>query len=136
MSPEKALAHMLDCKLSKNTYQHARNTFINMKNEGYPPYLKVVDAKKACYPENIEVKGYRAQVPLQSLCNHTAERLCKYLDEVIDQLNGDELANLKHYFKYGSDGSSNQSNYKQKFTKENGDSVDDSTIYISSLVQL
>ena len=136
MSPEKAIAHILDCKLSRNTYQQARNTFVNMNNEGYPPYNKVLEAKKACYPENFTVEGYRAQVPLQSLCNHTAERLCKYLDKVIDQLNFEECTNLMLHFKYGSDGSSSQSNYKQQFINENGHSIDDSSVYVSSMVPL
>ena len=71
---------------------------MEINNLGYPPYYKVLKAKKPCYPENIYVKGYQAEVPLQSLCNHTAERLCRYLEIVIDQLNCDERANLKLYF--------------------------------------
>ena len=43
---------------------------------------------------------------------------------------------LKLYFKYGFDGSSSQNSYKQKFTEENGDSIDNSNIYVSSLVPL
>lgn len=136
LTPEQALAHMLDCQLSKNKYQIARNTFVKLKNPGYPAYNQVSKAKTACYPENITVKGYKAHVSLQSLCNHTAERLFKYLDTLINRLTTDELRNLRLYFKYGSDGSSSQSNYKQNFVTENGDSVDDSSLYVSSLAPL
>ena len=72
----------------------------------------VFDAKKDCYPENITVNGHICQVSLQSLCDHTVERICKYLNEVFDQLDCHEYENLKLYFKYGSDGSSSQSIYK------------------------
>ena len=136
MTPEKALAHLLDCQLSRHRYQIARNTFINMNNPGYPPYKKVLEVKKACYPKNMCLKGHSARVPLQHLCDHTIERLCLYLKEVIDQLSSHELSRLKFFCKYGSDGSSSQSNYKQKFTDDNGLSIDDSSLYISSMVPL
>ena len=55
MTPEQALAHMLDCQLSKNKYQIARNTFVKLKNPGYSPYNQVSKVKKDCYPENIIV---------------------------------------------------------------------------------
>ena len=136
MSPEQALAHMLDCRLSKNSYQLARNTFVEMKNPGYPPYNIVVEAIKLCYPENISVMGHVAKVLFQSLCNHTAERLCKYLVEVIDSLSCVEHGKFILYFKYGSDGSSSQSNYKQKFIDEDGNPIDDSSVYVTSFVPL
>ena len=136
LTPEQAVAYILDCKLSKNDYQLSRNNFVEIDNEGFPPYYKVLEAKKACYPENISIKGHQAKVLLQSLCNHTAEQLCKYLDVVINQLSRNEYENLKLYFKYGSDGSSSQSNYKQQFIGDNGDSIDDSSVYVSSLVPI
>ena len=136
MTLEQAVAHILDCKLTRNAYQIARNTFIKMKNLGYPPFYRVLEAKKACYPNNLSIKGHCAEVPLQSLCNHTVERLCKYLDLILSQLSDVELTQLRLYFKYGSDGSSSQSNYKQKFVDENNHLIDDSSIYVSSLVPL
>ena len=42
----------------------------------YPPYYKVLEEKELCIPaRGIQVKDYSAEVGLQKLLDHTAQRL-------------------------------------------------------------
>ena len=38
-----ALAYLFDCEWSRQIYQSARNRFVRMNNNGYPPYNKVLE---------------------------------------------------------------------------------------------
>ena len=134
LSPDQALAIILDCRLTRQYYQILRNNSIKLNNHGCPPYEKVLKAKKMCYPENINAQGHSAEILLQSISNHTVERLCLLLKEVIQQLSSEELSKL--YFKYGFNGSSGQSHYKQKFSDDNGLSIEDFSVYVSSIVPI
>lgn len=72
-----------------------------------------------------------AEVFLQDLLNHTASRLCKYLEDVFETCTQEELLNMELITKWGCDGSQ-QNRSQQKFQEE--DSGDDSNIFLSSMV--
>lgn len=96
----------------------------------FPPYYKVLEAKKQCYPVNIGVNEYSATVPLQSLLDHTAERLLLGKSEgEIRELN----ENLLLVSKWGCDGSSGHSEYKQIFSEKE---KTDANMFLTSLVPL
>lgn len=73
-----------------------------------------------------------AEVNLQDLLDHTSLRLCKYLEEVIENLTEEEKHNLELLSKWGCDGSQ-QSQFKQKFQS---DERSEANIFQSSLVPL
>lgn len=100
----------------------------------FPCYTLIREAKKLCYPkpEAVRVTETCVEVVLQDLLDHTAERLCLYLEEVLQNCTTEELENLELISKWGCDGS-HQIAYQQKFLDS---SHDDSNIFQSSSVPL
>ena len=67
LSSEKALALFLDADLSKATYQLVFNNGLELNSTIYPTYHALKSAKDRCYPDDIQVSVYSAEVPLQPL---------------------------------------------------------------------
>lgn len=124
-SADEALALMVDLKLTTHQYELLHNQAKKKNADIYPPYSHVFEAKKRCYPPNIDLTDYGANISLQSLLDHTSQRLIQSCDK--------ELAepNLKVTYKWGLDGASGQSKYKQTFRNDNGSSSDESVFMIS-----
>lgn len=128
-TPQKALGLLLSLKLSKWQYITLRETAIR---EGirnlYPSYYQVQKEKKECYPpeNSITVTDSSAKITLQSLLDITAKRVLKSLP---DNIKGKEMILVS---KWGCDGASSQSRYKQKLDSAD----DDSSIFMTSLVPL
>lgn len=133
MSPDEALVDMVNLKLTKQQYIDLRLSLREKNFNAYPAYDRVLEAKKLCYPPDIIVTETCAEVKLQSLLDHTCERIIKIQDEVVSVLDPKITSNLRCIFKWGCDGSSGQSEYKQKFSNENSS---DSHIFLTSLVPL
>lgn len=59
----------------------------DLLNEGfsiYPPFYKVLEYKQQCYPnEDIRVTETEASVSLQSLLEHTFNRIVQNIDESV-----------------------------------------------------
>lgn len=129
-SPSKALSMLVDADLTKHQYETIRSFNKNI----YPCYSLVKKAKLDCYPkdDSIFVSETLAEVKLQALLDHTALRLCQYLEEVLDSLTLSEQHELELISKWGCDGSQ-QSQFKQKFS---GVGESDANIFQSSLVPL
>lgn len=116
-TPDEALAYFVSNKFTvqqyKNTQQEAKERGCNL----YLSYSQLLKAKQNCYPpvENITVTDISAEVNLQALLDHTATRICSnVLKEVF--LRPDLLdLNYKLIYKWGCDGSSGHSLYKQTF---------------------
>lgn len=70
---------------------------------------------------------------MQALLNHTVERILFLQRDVLDTLSVENVKNMHLIFKWGCDGSSGQSIYKQKFTE---DGKSDENVFFSSLVPL
>ena len=92
----------------------------------------MVEEKKTCYPDSFTVTESLAEVDLQSLLNHTAERLVLYLEEVIKTLTESGRKHMKLSTKWGCDGSQ-QTQFNQKF-EDNSNS--DASIFQCSMVPL
>lgn len=75
-----------------------------------------------------------ATVGLQALLNHTAERILKVQSDVITSLPENKVDNLELICKWGCDGTSGQSTYKQNFSGDGNKS--DANIFFISLVPL
>ena len=74
-----------------------------------------------------------AKVSLQSLLDHTAQRICQSSEDVLLALPEDARSNLKLLSEMGCDGSGNQSSCKQ--TRVQGKS-DDSALLMTCVVPL
>lgn len=134
LTPDEALSLLVEVDLSRNRYQSLRNCFLSKKDKILPPYKKLSQAKKQCYPsEKIVVTETSAEVSLQALLDHTVCRILQHQNDVIDRLSEDQLKNLILLCKWGCDGSSGHSRYKQKISEEN---VSDESILFLALVPL
>lgn len=129
LSADDALAVLIDAKLSREQYDIIRKS----APEKFPAYKTVQAAKKLCYPKDITVTETSASVKLQALLDHTTERLCLTLESVIEHLQTEELNHLCLLSKWGFDGSSGHSSYKQAFYDLE---ASDSAVFITCLVPL
>lgn len=130
-SPEKALGLLLSLKLSKWQYITLREATIRQGSKDiYPSYYKVQKAKLQCYPskECISVTDSSAEIVLQSLLDLTVARIFESLPNS-SVIQGKKLTLIS---KWGFDGASNQSRFKQKMDSDQ----DDSSIFMTSLVPL
>lgn len=129
MSGEDALALLVDALLSRHQYNLIRQS----NSDRFPSYKILQTEKKKCYPSNIKVNETMVEVPLQDLLNHTLERLIIVQENVLSLLSSEELRKLQLVTKWGFDGSSGHSSYKQAF---HGSDASDSAVFITSLVPL
>lgn len=118
LTPEEALCVLLDAQLS--VYQY--NVIRQAATSRFPSYKKVLEVKKLCYPnENaISASEKHVQVALQDLLDHTCTRLALVCKEVFLSLENDTITDLKLHIKWGIDGTSGFTEYKQKFQDASG----------------
>nr|XP_047125293.1 uncharacterized protein LOC124807453 isoform X2 [Hydra vulgaris] len=103
MSSDEALALILDCNLTKASYQLMKNKADEKECNLYPAYNNVRMAKDRCYPKNICVTDYTASAPLQDLLDHTTTRLLETQTGVV---NANDYNRVTLIYKAGFDGSS------------------------------
>lgn len=133
LTDTEAVSLLIELDLTKHQYQTIQGLSKKRNADIYPPYNRMLQAKKECYPDSssIEINENSASIKLQALLDHTSKRILQSLsDEEILKL----PSNLTLLSKYGCDGASGQSRYKQSF-KVDGD-ADDSKVFMSSLVPL
>ncbi|XP_018338944.1 PREDICTED: uncharacterized protein LOC108756365 [Trachymyrmex septentrionalis] len=137
LTPEEALSVFIEANFSKRQYLVVRSGCTMVNSKAYPSYVIVAEAKKMCYPdkESITITETCGSISLQSLLNHTVKRILNLRTNDILNLKDDVLLNLNLICKWGCDGTSGQSVYKQKFSS-NDDAVTDSSIFFTSLVPL
>lgn len=130
-TPEEALAMFISNDLTVQTYKNIQQ---ESKERGfclYPCYEKLLQVKVQCYPsvESFTLTDTYAEVKLQSLLDHTATRICRdILGEVFSRQNVEEDG-CTMICKWGCDGSSGHSLYKQSF--KNHDDTDEYMFVIS-----
>lgn len=131
LSAEEALTVLVDAKLTRSQYNIIRKA----TPEKFPSYTIVQQAKQKCYPkrDQMKISETSAQVSLQGLLDHTIERLAELTKSDFDSLNNEELLQITLYTKWGFDGSSGHSSYKQAF---HGNDASDSAVFITSIVPL
>ncbi|XP_054743575.1 uncharacterized protein LOC129248151 [Anastrepha obliqua] len=128
---DKALAIFIQTEMSKYQYQVLRQ---GLKKEGHdilPPYSKILDAKKRCYPESMTITDTSASIDLQELIDHTAKRLLHSMTE--DEIAEIDDESLIMYSKWGCDGASGQCEYSQKLGDKE---LCDSNLFMTSIVPL
>ncbi|XP_028966364.1 uncharacterized protein LOC114828005, partial [Galendromus occidentalis] len=131
VNPLKALQLLLDLNIAKELYIDLR---LELRRElgfdAFPAYNKVLTEKKQCYPTNIEATEKHASVPLKDLLEHSVKRLLSSLPEPEFNLLEEHLTFLS---KWGCDGSSGHSEYKQASLC---DSLSDGNLFIVSVTSL
>lgn len=135
LSEDESLALIEDAKLSKWQYDTIRKRTKEKNADLFINYKHLAEAKKKCYPSpsSITITEKGAKVNLQELLNHTCSRLLQ-IPSILSQLpNTDDDICLKMISKWGCDGASDQSQYKQKFSDG---TVADSSIFMISMVPL
>lgn len=129
LTNEEALSLFLEGNFTTHQYQLVREA--NKKR--FPSYKKIQEAKKLCYPNDLDITESCAEVKLQSLLDHSVGRLMQFQNEVLETLTVEERAKLTLISKWGCDGSSGHASYKQRF--ENSECSDES-IFLTSVVPL
>lgn len=137
LMPDEALAIFVEGNFSKKQYETIRSGCKSANSKVYPPYYVIQKAKEECYPpkNSIKVTETCGAVKLQDLLNHTAERILITQSDVLLKLDTDNLKHMKLICKWGCDGTSGQSTFKQKFFDDDGTKTDEN-IFFTSLVPL
>ncbi|KAE8740865.1 hypothetical protein FOCC_FOCC013611 [Frankliniella occidentalis] len=134
-TPEQALSLLVEMGCSKNDYQTLRNTAVGNSSLLIPPYSTVAAAKLKCYPKNMVFSNQVAEVPLQSLLDHTASRLMEVIEpNVLESL--EEGTDIVLFLKYGMDGMGSQSIFKQDSSVGTLEVGEDGQMFLCSLVPL
>lgn len=133
-TPEEALSLFLDLGLSKDKYNFLRNELKKRNHDALPSYNKIVAAKKECLPEMLQTTDTSASVPLQNLLDSTANRILKIKSQ--DEIEALDDTTLVLLSKWGCDGSSGQSEYKQQISGNNDENITDANLFVMSLVPL
>lgn len=86
-SRDEALALYVDCRLTKQSYIHLRKSAREAGHFLYPSYIELQKAKNECSPlsEFISVCETKAEIDLQALLDHTAQRLSIVQESVLKQ---------------------------------------------------
>lgn len=126
MTTDEALALIISASLSVYQYKLLRKQAIKLNHDIYPSYNTVLASKNNAYPEDILITEERCEVKLQALLNHTAERLFQSVS--IESKTGNYIL----YCKWGFDGSSGFSQYKQTTLGHS----DDSSLFVTSMVPI
>ena len=131
---DEALAYIIDTKLSKNQYMKTRIGAKKRRANIYPAYSHILDAKKMCYPEDISITEYKAEVPLQKLLNHTIKRILIVQEPVLANV-ASEPKSLVLESKWGFDSATGQHLYQQP-TTQNEEGTDENSLLVTNLVPL
>ncbi|KAE9522419.1 hypothetical protein AGLY_017178 [Aphis glycines] len=99
----------------------------------FSAYDHVLNAKKECYPKNIRITETSCQVPLQDLLDHTIIRILKIPNIKMPE---NIVDNIELLCKWGCDGSSDHSQYKQTFNESSSLTTTDYDVFMFSVVPL
>lgn len=137
-TPEEALALYVDGRFTKNSYILMQSGAKNRNANIYPSYGSLKEAKKRCYPneEAVSVTDISAEIRLQNLIDHTLLRLLEFQKEVVERTVATHpMEDFTMIYKWGCDGSAQQSTYRQPFS-ERGNEQTDEYFYAVCIVPL
>jgi len=141
-TPEEGLAFLLNNSLTKYVYTNMR---LETKKSGadiWPPYNKVREVKSQCRPpkEDIFITEKKAEVSLQSLLNHTINRIVQLQKDVIIHnmmVTGVKETEAVLMCSWGFDGSSGHSAYKQSYKSvTDNTNPKDQNLFVTTLIPL
>ena len=129
---EEGLALFMDLGLSKEKYAILKRSLKSHNVNILLGYKKITAAKKEAVPNNFNATDVSAEVKLKDLMDHTAKRLIKSLPEAQAELLPHKRTLIN---KWGCDGSSGQSSYKQTIAT-NDTTITDANMFMASVVPL
>ena len=132
LSPDEALALFLDAKLTKHQYSIIRNTLILKKKNVFPEYRHIYKAKTNYCP-SFDVTETSASTKLQFVLDHSVSRILK-IESVKKLILETNKTDLELITKYGCDGTSGFSQYKQIFSESKN--IEGSSVFIMCMVPL
>ena len=127
-TPEEALSLLISNDFTKRQYIAMYSGAESRNCNMYPTYNQLLEAKAVAYPSDVFISETKCEVPLQSLLNNTCKRFFEVLS--LSELDP-EGTNYILVCKYGFDGSSGHSNYKQACNEVN---ASDESLFLTSLV--
>ena len=130
LSDDRACGILIGADLSKFQYEYMR---LELKEYGvdlFPTYRRAAEVKKTTYPDKVDITNDGVTVDLQELLNHTASRLLLSRTLNVPETMNPELTLI---CKWGCDGSSGHSEYKQAFSNS---AASDSSIFLTTLAPL
>lgn len=130
---EESLAILIDNKMSVKQYKNIRLAAKKKCANIFSAYDHVLNAKKECYPKNIRITETSCQVPLQDLLDHTIIRILKIPNIKMPE---NIVDNIELLCKWGCDGSSGHSQYKQTFNESSSLTTTDYDVFMFSMVPL
>jgi len=130
-TPDEALAFFVQNKLTKQQYINIRLSAKERNADIYPSYDIIIEAKKKCYPDNCIISETCCEIKLQDLLNHTSKRIFKIQNI---NINESHFERFEIIYKWGCDGSNEQSMYKQIYSSPT--LALDSDLFLFSLVPL
>lgn len=134
---DKTVAALVTHNLTRNVYESLRRLALEHNHDLFPPYYKMLKAKQEAYPGDLSFSDRTCEVPLQNLLDHTCQRIIKALNPSKSAINSDAptsgVQTYTLYCKWGFDGSSGYSAYKQAWQE---DGISDQSIFATSLVPL
>lgn len=128
--PRDALSLIIEAQLSRNQYEVIRK----YAKDIFPSYKEVQAEKLNSYPKDVKITETEAEVPLQCLLDHTVIRLLHTQKSVFEAHPEYFFDKITLYSKWGFDGSSSHTQYKQKFLSETSD--DKYIMFLTCLVPL
>ncbi|CAL4199952.1 unnamed protein product [Meganyctiphanes norvegica] len=136
-SPNECVNLLIDSNMTQRCYQGLRLSCKAKNADIFPTYRHVGVARLLCYPKTIQVNQTVAEVPLQSLLNHTAERLLNLKKELIKTIKP-EVGRLKLNLsvKWGYDGSTGSTEWRQRFMTDSIRDSNDADLFCTALVPL
>ena len=129
---EEALALFMDLELSKEKYEILRASLMRHGAEVLPGYKHITQAKINSRPLHTEFTEVSVKANLQDLMGHTAKRLLESLPENEVKILPEKLTLIS---KWGCDGSSGQSVYKQRISSDDA-TISDGSMFMASVVPL
>lgn len=124
-----ALELLIENKLSKRQYEGFKKFNAKHNFNILPCYSNLLIEKKNCYPTNIQINDREARVNLQSLLEHTLQKLFNAIENDLCMRDFDENENCVCDISYGFDGSSGFSAYQQELNSN----VNDRSLFVSSM---
>lgn len=132
-SNEEALSLFLDMGLTRETYCIMRTKLREHKSDVFPAYRHLRVSKQEAVPKDCIITEESAEVKLQDLMDHTVRRIIESKTE--EEIN-DLPKNLTLISKWGCDGSSGQSAYKQIIKTDKEETISDANMFMASVVPL
>lgn len=129
---DEVLALFLDSKLTKFQYNAIRSFLIRKNIYSLPHYKKITAAKKRACPK-FEVTETGCSTKLQDILDHSAIRLVK-IPEIQNSIIERNEKRFNLVLKYGCDGTSGFTQYRQAFTESKN--VTNNSVVIYGMVPL